>query len=196
MADEPRKPAEETPAAPPARRQWLARLTDPKSLWLVAAVTISVHALGLAISWYRTSGADAAATGEVSLGQFHFSEAAPTAAGIRAARFEVHLELLPDLEAMARDRLQLHRFKVQQEVEELLRQAHGTDFDDPLLAELKRQIQERISEALELRAIREVLITDAKIERTAAAAEVAQGQPDPSPPPIQVNPPAPPATGG
>jgi len=61
--------------------------------------------------------------------------------------------------ATARTRLAARKFKVQQDVEQLLRQAHPDDFADPVLAGLKRQLQEQINESLGLRAISEVIIT-------------------------------------
>ena len=52
-----------------------------------------------------------------------------------------------------------------QDVEELLRRAHGTDFADPALTELKRQLQETVNHSLELRAIDEVIVTGLAVEQ-------------------------------
>jgi len=66
------------------------------------------------------------------------------------------------------------RFRVQQNVEELLRRAHGGDFDDPGLGELKRQLQERINERSG-RAIAEVIVTDLKLQHNGQDAGLVTG---------------------
>jgi hypothetical protein len=75
------------------------------------------------------------------------------------------------------------RLRVQQAVEELIRRAHGGDFDDPLLAGLKQQLQEEINEALGIRVIDDVIITDLKLTRkegqVATVAETAGPIPSP-----------------
>ncbi|MEX0866374.1 MAG: hypothetical protein WD030_03380, partial [Pirellulales bacterium] len=65
----------------------------------------------------------------------------------------------------ARQRLEMHQYRVQQNVEELLRQAHGGDFSDPTLAELKRQMQEKINDTIAVRGISDVIITDLRLQR-------------------------------
>ena len=77
----------------------------------------------------------------------------------------MHIALLEQVEVAARRELSAKRFRVQQAVEELTRRAHGGDFEDPLLTELKRRLQERVNEALGIRVIADVIITDLKLER-------------------------------
>ena len=60
----------------------------------------------------------------------------------------------------------MRRYAVQQDIEELLRQAHGADFADPVLGELKRQLQEQINRTLEMRAISQVIITDLELHQS------------------------------
>ena len=65
--------------------------------------------------------------------------------------------------------------------EELLRRAHGGDFEDPGLQELKRQLQERINQALGIRAVADVIVTDLRLRRSPrtgpSAASTAQSAP-------------------
>jgi len=78
-------------------------------------------------------------------------------------------DLLDDMQHIGKIRLDDRKFKVQQEVEQLLREAAAGDFDDPKLAELKRQLQETINQVAGKRVIKEVIITDLSIHRADAA---------------------------
>jgi hypothetical protein len=49
-------------------------------------------------------------------------------------------------------------------VENLLRKSHGIELDDPAIARLKHQIEEQINQAIDLRAVAEVMITNLTIE--------------------------------
>ena len=59
----------------------------------------------------------------------------------------------------ARILLKSPALKIEQEIEQLLRRAKQADFEDPILAELKRQVQEIINGILGARVIEEILIT-------------------------------------
>ena len=100
---------------------------------------------------------------EVGLGDFAFRAGQAEKGRIVAAEFSLHIALLPQLGEAAHFCLKTRKFRVQQDIEELLRQAHGGDFDDPTLAELKRQLQEQVNETLGIRAIADVIITDLKL---------------------------------
>jgi hypothetical protein len=79
----------------------------------------------------------------------------------------LHIGLLKVDDRVARAKLAANKFRVQQDIEELLRQAGGEDFVDPLLTELKRQLQEQINATIGMRAIAQVIITDLSIDRAA-----------------------------
>lgn len=152
--------------------RWLARLKSllaPKLIVTIVVGTVIVQAMLL--GYYRLAGgatadAEAVSGGEVTLGQFQF-EASPHEVGrVQAARFQLHLALLPDIDEVARLRLKQRQFRVQQDIEQLMRQAHSGDFNDPPLTELKRQLQEQVNETLGIRAVSEVIITDLELEQS------------------------------
>ncbi len=87
------------------------------------------------------------------------------AGGISKADFSLHLALLEPVDPKAGQRLAARKYHIQQDVEELLRKAHSGDFEDPNLTDLKRQLQEQINQAIGLRAISEVIITDLRLHR-------------------------------
>jgi len=102
---------------------------------------------------------------EITLGEFGFKAGPDEQGQIEAARFKLHLSFLPEVDAAARLRLTKHRFRVEQDIEQLMRQAHGGDFQDPMLIELKRQLQEQINGTLGVRAVADVIITDLRLTR-------------------------------
>ncbi|HNE02608.1 MAG TPA: type I-E CRISPR-associated protein Cas6/Cse3/CasE, partial [Plasticicumulans sp.] len=67
---------------------------------------------------------------EAALGAFEFVETGPANSNIKAAKFDLHISLLPGVDRTARARLADVRFRVQESIEELLRRAHGADFED------------------------------------------------------------------
>jgi flagellar basal body-associated protein FliL len=162
------KTAENKPDQPdsegtPAKASRLASLKKAilaKWLPLLIVGSVIAHVVMWSLHGDRAVATAKVPFGEVSLGEYYF-EAPPAARGmVSAAKFKLHISLLKDMDSQARARLEARKFKVQQDVEELLRQAHGGDFEDPELDELKRQIQEQINASLELRAISDVIITD------------------------------------
>ena len=154
-------PDDETPKTSPAWR----RLLTKKRLIVLVVVGILAPALGYAAIAASRSTGETSASPEVSLGAFWYETTATAASEKIRAEFQLHLELLAQIDSAARTRLEARRFKVQQNVEELLRQAHNADFEDPSLTELKRQIQVQINETLGMRgAIAEVIVTDLIVE--------------------------------
>jgi hypothetical protein len=103
---------------------------------------------------------------EIDLGVFRF-EADRTDGGqaFLQADFALHVGLQEAAERVARPRLAARKFRVQQDIEELLRKAHAGDFDDPALQDLKRQLLEQIDQTLGVRAVSEVIITGLKLQR-------------------------------
>jgi flagellar basal body-associated protein FliL len=117
----------------------------------IAASKASVHAAPL--------------SPEISLGAFWYETTTAASREKIRAEFKLHLQLLEQIDGAARERLDARKFKVQQNIEELLRRAHNADFEDPSLTELKRQIQTQVNETLGMRgAIEEVIVTDLTIK--------------------------------
>lgn len=171
-----------TSAGAPAKSRWKRLLGKT---WVVLFVVVLI-ALQFGLFAYLRSGSSVIpTTPEITLGEFCFENASATASPIRRAEFELHVGVLPEVDRDARLRLIARRYKVQQAIEELLRRSQATDFEDPALAELKRQLQEQINTSLGLRSVSEIIITDLKLTRgamvaeaTTIEAEVADDSPD------------------
>jgi flagellar basal body-associated protein FliL len=162
---EAREAAVQEPSEQQTPGRLLAGLLKPKWLLVLLAVSIAAHAVGFTYSRVVARRPAEEVSPEVSLGVFRFVEDPAEGSGIAGAEFALHVALLEQVEVAARRELSAKRFRVQQAVEELTRRAHGGDFEDPLLTELKRQLQEEINEALGIRVIADVIITDLKLER-------------------------------
>lgn len=151
-------------APSPDRTAWWRHLLEPK--WIVLFLGLSVLLPGAVIAYSRLGvmAGREEKHGEVTLGEFRFLASRQERSPISAATFSLHLALLPETEALARARLQSHWYRVQQGVEELLRHAHGGDFEDPLLGDLKRQLQEQINAILGARVVAHAIVTDLNLE--------------------------------
>ena len=149
----------------PNRRGYLARFLTLKWLLILLAVSLAGHAIGFAYSRLNAKGPGSESSPEVSLGVFRFTADPAEGGQIATAEFSLHIALLSQVEEAARHELQAKRLRVQEAVEQLVRRAHSGDFDDPLLAGMKQQLQERINETLGIRVIADVIITDLKLER-------------------------------
>lgn len=101
---------------------------------------------------------------EVALGMFDFAGGKAPDCCIAGAQFTLAVTLLSQVDEPAREALASRRLRVQQGVEQLLRNAHSGDFDDPELVELKRRMREQIDQSLGMRAISEIIITDLKVK--------------------------------
>jgi flagellar basal body-associated protein FliL len=163
---DPPKPAapEETSAASAASR-WsdsVGRLLSPKWIAILVVVSIAIHGVGFAYHKLRAGAAPEKRPAELGLGQFQFRSARieREPGGLIDATFSLHVTLLDQLDEVGRQRLSARKHRVEQDVEQLLRRAHSADFEDPNLAELKRQIQEQINESVGMRAIADVIITN------------------------------------
>jgi flagellar basal body-associated protein FliL len=166
-APKPDKTTEQSEAAPQkqtsGKTAWWRRLLTRRWLAILLLASILVHGIGFAYFRLTNCRPPAVTSPEVRLGAFRFEADDKEASRITNAEFSLHIALLEHVDGAARQRLDAYRFRVQQDVEELLRRAHGGDFDDPSLGELKRQLQERINETLGMRVIAEVIITDLKL---------------------------------
>ena len=141
------------------KKPLLKRLWTLKCLAILLGMTVVMQ--GAAFLGYQLR--DRAATrpgSEISLGEFRFEADGEALGRIDAADFALHIALLERVDRAARDRLDDRKYRLQQDIEQLLRRAHGGDFDDPALTELKRQLQEQINDTLGLRAIADVIVTD------------------------------------
>ncbi len=174
MADETTRAARTNEETPPeaggtaSQKAWYWRFL--RWQWLVGLVCVPLllHGVGLTYCFLYGQTDVSKPTQEVALGEFRF-EAPPQAVGrVDAARFSLHIALLENTTAAARVRLRDREHRVQQNVEQLLREAHGTDFEDPSLAGLKRQIQERVNDTLEMRAVSDVIITGLELSHCEA----------------------------
>jgi len=140
--------------------------------WLIVLLGGSIvgHTITFASCRWKTAVPDAE-TAEYALGHYTF-QADPSDGGpVSSAEFALHVTLLDEVERVARQRLAGKKFRVRQAVEELIRRAHGGDFSDPSLGGLKRRLQEQINEALGVRVIADVMITDLRLVRNPHAVE-------------------------
>ena len=148
----------------PKKTAFLGRFLTRKWIAIVLVASIVIHGLGFVCYRLLGKASPVSPSPEVSLGGFQFEADGGEFGGLARAEFSLHIALLEHVEQEARRRLQDRRFRVQQDVEELLRRAHRGDFDDPGLGELKRQLQEQVNETLGMRAIADVIITDLRLK--------------------------------
>lgn len=141
------------------------RLLSVKALVILVVASVLVHGMGLAYSKLFSGPTAVVSDGEVSLGTYRFLAEPEERSSIRSAEFALHIALLDDVVGAARLQLVRRQYRVQQDIEELLRRAHGGDFIDPTLGELKRQLQEQINGTLGIRAIADVIITDLQVQK-------------------------------
>lgn len=140
------------------RPKWWRRLLTKRWLPILCVVTLLLHGLML-FSWRSALSGNQEQVSEIELGEFRFINSEKNAR-LCQAEFDIHVSLLLGTERAGSKRLAEKRYLVQQGIEELLRQAHAADFEDPTLAELKRQIQEKINESVEMRTVDTVIITN------------------------------------
>jgi hypothetical protein len=179
----PKKPAAEatktktpvaTPELPPAKsgtstasfRLLKTLKGDAASLLLV--VSVFLNGLGFAYFWLAPGGQKTVPDAEIALGEFRFISYHAGADQVAEAQFAVYIALNEPVKEEARRRVEERKFRLQQEIEELLRAAHSGDFDDPLLRGIKSKLVEQINKSLGMRAIDAVIITNLKVVRTAA----------------------------
>ncbi|HZZ27860.1 MAG TPA: hypothetical protein VFE46_07605 [Pirellulales bacterium] len=158
MAEAPKeKTSADAPAKAPAAKPWWKSAKIGR--WLVAIVvgSLVVHTVIFVI--LRKSAAKAPVQPEFTVGTFSVM-AGDSGDRTVPGKFDLHVRFLDDLDAAARTRMTSHEFRVRESIEGLLRNAHGLEFDEPALGRLKHQIQESIDNAIDLRAVAEVMITD------------------------------------
>ncbi len=151
------------------RFAFLSRIPSGPRITLVLCLLVVGQGAPLAYFYTQAKKNQPVPIPEVTLGEFQFNSRFATPNQVNRASFSLHIALLDQLDRQARDRLSQRRFRVLQNVEELLRKTPSGDFDDPTLVDLKRQLQERINQTLEMRVIAEVVITGLEVEREPAA---------------------------
>jgi hypothetical protein len=139
---------------------WYARFLNWRWMAVLLVASLVLHGAGLVTYRLLDRPKGPESSPEIALGAYRFL-APPRAPGrVETASFALHIALLENVEGPARARIRDCEHRVRQRVEELLRRAHGGDFEDPALAGLKRQLQEQINETLGMRAIADVMITN------------------------------------
>ena len=134
---------------------------------LPVALIVSIVANLAGVFYFRAlaNNASPVAAYEIPLGTYRFVADEHEPGQVTEAEFALYIELVRQADRPARRMLEARRQKVRQNVEELLRTAHGGDFNDPALCELKSQLQKRINETLEIRAVADVIVTELKMQR-------------------------------
>ena len=155
------QPAESGESSSKTRSGAVRKILNPKVIATLVVLTVVINGVGLAFHSFG-SGGNTIIGAEHDLGDYHFLAGPMEKGQIASAEFRLHIALLEDVELEAFHRLSNRKYRVQQDIEELLRQAHSGDFTDPTLGELKRRLQARINETLGMRAIADVIITDLK----------------------------------
>ena len=135
--------------------------------WFLISLLVGsfmAHGLGFTLYTIRFANSENLSGMEFELGKFEFLSKRTPESTIETAKFNLFISLLSEVDSPARLLLKRHQYKVHQGIEELLRQAHEGDFDDPTLQELKRQLQATINKTIKKKVIDEVIITDLAIK--------------------------------
>jgi len=170
MADEAKEntqdgEAAETPAGEEGGKlDSLKRFFSYRTLAFFLLATVIFQGALFGYYQFAGSGSESAGPSEVTLGTFQFHSDELAGGRISHAEFGLHVALLEQYDELARYQLESRKFRLQQDIEELLRQAQSGDFEDPSLGELKRQLQEQIDATLKMRAVADVIITDLTVK--------------------------------
>ena len=124
--------------------------------------TLVIHGIGWAYYKAVNTSAPVEFSPEIGVGNYKFTADKTAGGPVAGAEFSLYITALEGLDRIARIRLASHKFRVQEEIESLLRQTHSGDFGDPALNDLKRQIRERIDQALGNRVVSDVIIANLK----------------------------------
>lgn len=190
MADETKRPEnpsaeeEKTVESSAGKSRFALLCGKTVQYWLAFLLisTLIVHGIGWAYYKSINTRAQADSSPEIEVGNFHFTADKTSGGRITGAEFSLFITALDGLDRIARTKMYSHKYRVQQEIESLLRQAHGGDFDDPALNDLKRQVREQINQVLGNRVISDVIVANLKItlsnnKESAAVADSASSPP-------------------
>lgn len=136
--------------------------------WLAALVIVSLVLHFTAFVLLRKSVSKTIVQPEFTVGTFTLTADEHGYGHGTSGKFDLHVRFIDDLDATARTRMTSHEFRVRESIENLLRGAQGIELNEQILTRLKHQIQDRIDDAIDMRAVAEVLITDLTIPMPAA----------------------------
>jgi hypothetical protein len=95
--------------------------------WLafLLITTLVIHGIGWA--YYKAGNvvAPPEISPEIAVGNFKFTADKTSGSRVAGAEFTLHITALEGLDRIARTRLTTHKFRVQEEIESLLRQTHS-----------------------------------------------------------------------
>jgi hypothetical protein len=167
--------ASNAPASDAAKKGWRRLMAKRRFVAAVVALLAVVAIAGVIYSRPRPQPQVQAVAPptEIALGKFQFAGGRGQDCCVAQADFALAITVLSQVDDTARETLAARRLRVQQGVEQLLRNTHSADFDDPSLVELKRQMREQIDQTLGMRAIGEIIITDLKVRHNPQAAPTA-----------------------
>jgi flagellar basal body-associated protein FliL len=157
----------------------------PYALVLLLISTLVIHGIGWAYYKSIKTSAPVEFSPEIGVGKYQFIADKTAGGRVSGAEFSLYVTALEGLDRIARTLLTSHKFRVQEEIESLLRQTHSGDFDDPTLNDLKRQIRERINQALGNRVVSDVIIANLKIAASNNKEPASTADAAPSPPWIE-----------
>jgi flagellar basal body-associated protein FliL len=165
-----------------SRFAWVSAKSLPYWLVFLLISTLVIHGIGWAYYKAASASVPVELSPEIDVGNYKFMADKTSGGRLSGAEFSLYITALEGLDRIARTRLASHKFRVQEEIESLLRQAHSGDFDDPSLNDLKRQIREKINQTLGNRVVSDVIIANMKIttsnnKEPAAAADAASSPP-------------------
>ncbi len=162
MAEHSKTSTDDLPADDDVQLAWWK--TPAMVRWIAAAVVVSiVFQVGLFVLVRKSTSAALPMPTEHTVGTFAFYGIAEGSRSV-PAKFNLHIRFVDDLDSAARIQLAAHQFRVREVVEGVLRQSHGLEFTDQALSRFKHEVQERIDDAIDLRAVAEVILTDFAVD--------------------------------
>ncbi len=167
-----REPSEQAAVQSPQASRWEALFTRKRLATLLAA-SLVVHVAVFAYYGFRSTRGDAEQQpeAEVALGSYCYQGDRVEGGRVARADFALYAALADVHDSRARSLLADHKYRIQQGVEELLRRAHAGDFEDPVLRDLKRRLQDRIEETVGERVVAGVMVTNLKVRWNAPEAK-------------------------
>ena len=156
-------------SGPNGRLSRVLQAASRNGLMIVLAVSLIANGAILTMLGSQDASVAPQPSPEVPLGQFTFVSSQAEAGQVVQADFTIHVALSEELEKEGQRRIEKRKFRLQQDMEELLRGAHSGDFDDPLLRGLKEKLKERVEKTLGIRAVAYVIITGLKTDRSESA---------------------------
>jgi flagellar basal body-associated protein FliL len=138
--------------------------------WLIGALLVVFVVEGAILYWFRTRAAPDAASlpKEIPLGVFEFTRSNGRESRVLRGQFDLFVRMTDELTASQQRQFVQHQPQLQKAVEEALLRLRAADFSDLRLVRLKNRVQEQLNDELGFDGIAEVLISNFKIQATAA----------------------------